>query len=396
MKDKNLILIDANNFFFRAYLSPRLQTNGKPVEVVYSIFKNLISVIENIRNYTNINNDVVAFCYDRGYNKRLQITKDAVNNKIFPMTYKAKRRIMRKLQKIHMSEEQLIEQQRKKDQLDWFYELCQLTRVNQAFVEGNQADDVIASYTQKYKDDYNIFIVTNDKDYYQLLNNAIIYNSRDNIFITLDKFKQQYNLSSSQQWVDMGAIMGDASDTIYGIDGIGKVGAKNLIAHYGTVQCMYEQLKNKATNELLMQKQKYKNWEEFSKNVKQTTWNKTQLKVIFSEQRCKISKMLKQMFNDLPVIPIQNRPSDKNVLYCAFSDLKFQTILKKIDILTNSVVKESTKKTLLSYFNKKNKVYWCENCQKQFMGSNLQNCPICQMQLVEKSQTNIVEQQTLF
>ena len=396
MKDKNLILIDANNFFFRAYLSPKLQTNGRPVEVVYSIFKNLISVIENIRNYTNIDNDVVAFCYDRGYNKRLQITKDAVNKKIFPMTYKAKRRIMRKLEKAHMSEEQLMEQQRKKDQLDWFYQLCQLTRVNQVFVQGNEADDVIASYTRKYKDDYNIFIVTNDKDYYQLLDNAIIFNSKDNMFITLDKFKEQYNLYSSEQWVDMGAIMGDTSDTIYGIDGIGKVGAKNLITHYGTVECMYEQLKNKATNELLAQKQKYKSWEEFSQNVKQTTWNKTQLKVIFSEQRCKISKILKQMFNDLPVIPIQNHPCDKNVLYCAFSDLKFQTILKKIDILTNSVVKESTKKTLLSYFNKKNKVYWCENCQKQFMGSNLQNCPICQMQLVEKSQTNIVEQQTLF
>ena len=45
MKDKNLILIDANNFFFRAYLSPHLNSNGEPVEVIYAIFKNLIKTI---------------------------------------------------------------------------------------------------------------------------------------------------------------------------------------------------------------------------------------------------------------------------------------------------------------------------------------------------------------
>ena len=48
MKEKNLILIDANNFFFRAFLTPKLTTNGQPIEVIYSIFKNLIKVIEEV------------------------------------------------------------------------------------------------------------------------------------------------------------------------------------------------------------------------------------------------------------------------------------------------------------------------------------------------------------
>lgn len=396
MKDKNLILIDANNFFFRAYLAPKLQTNGKPVEVVYSVFKNLISTIENIRNYTNINDDVIAFCYDRGYEKRLQVTKDAVNRRIFPMTYKAKRRIMRRLEKNHMSEQQIQDQIRKKQQIDWFYELCQLTRVNQVFVDGNEADDVICSYTHKYKDEYNVFIVTNDKDYYQLLDYSIIYNSRDNIFITIDKIKEEYGISSSSQWVDMGGIMGDTSDTIYGIQGIGKVGAKNLINHYGNIQCMYAQLKSKGTQELNKQRLKYSNWQDFSKNVKQTIWNKTELKVLFSQQKCKISKFLKQMFNDLEIQPITNRACDRNILYCAFNDLKFQTIMKKIDILVNTNISQNTKKTLLSYFNKKNKIYFCDNCQKQFMGNDLENCPVCEKQLVDKQNIKIVEQPDLF
>ena len=396
MKDKNLILIDANNFFFRAYLAPKLETNGKPIEIVYSIFKNLINTIQNIRNYTNIKNDVVAFCYDRGYKKRFQITSDAVNRKIFPMTYKAKRRIMRKLEKDHMSPQQLQDQKRKKQQLDLFYELCQLTRVNQVFVNGNQADDVISSYTQKYKDQYNIFIVTNDKDYYQLLDDAIIFNSKDNIFVTIDKFKQQYGLDSSKKWVDMGAIMGDTSDTIYGVQGVGKVGAKNLITHYGDIDTMYTQLKSKGTQQLNQQRLKYNNWQDFSKNVKQTTWNKTQLKVLFSQQRCRISKVLKGMFKDLPINQIQNRNCDRNILYAAFSDLKFQTIIKKIDVLVNTEISDNTKKTLLSYFNRNTKVYYCETCNKQFMGKYLENCPICKNKLVDKQQTRIVDQPQLF
>lgn len=396
MKDKNLILIDANNFFFRAYLAPKLETNGKPIQVVYSIFKNLIKVIENIRAYTNITNDIVAFCYDRGYQKRLQVSKDAVNKRIFPMTYKAKRRIMRKLEKMHMSKEQLEDEERKKVQLDQFFELCQLTRINQVFLDGNQADDLICSYTKKYKNEYNIFIVTNDKDYYQLLNDAIIYNSRDNIFITLDKFKQQYGLYSSEQWIDMGSIMGDSSDTIYGIQGIGKVGAKNLITHYGNIDFMYQQLKNRATDQLKQEIKKYNNWEDFSKNVKQTVWNKTQLKVLFSEQKCRISQFLKKMFDNLNVPQLQNRQCDRTILQCAFNDLKFQTIIGKIDCLVNTKISDKTKKTLLSYFNKNNNVYFCQKCSKQFMGKNLQCCPICKENLQKKQNVRILEQDDLF
>ena len=391
MKNKNLILIDANNFFFRAYLSPKLQTNGKPVQVIYSIFKNLIKVIENIRNYTNINDDIIAFCCDRGYTKRLDISKDAVNRRVFPMTYKAKRRIMRKLEKMHMSQQQLEDEERKKVQIEQFFQLCQLTRINQVYIEGNQADDLICSYTRKYKDNYNIFIVTNDKDYYQLLDDAIIYNSKDNLFVTIQKFKSQYGLYSSSQWVDMGSIMGDTSDTIYGIQGIGKVGAKNLITHYGNIDYMYQQLKNRATEQLKREIKKYTKWEDFYKNVKQTIWNKTQLKVLFSEQKCRISRKLKQMFDDLDVPELQNRKCDRSVLQVAFSDLKFYTILPKVDVLINSEVTQGTKKVLLSYFNKNNRVYYCNKCLKEFMGKDLTNCPICNTQLQPKNNITVVQ-----
>lgn len=391
MKEKNLILIDANNFFFRAYLAPPLTSNGEPIQIVYSIFKNLIKTIENIRNFSNINDDVIVFCYDRGYRKRLQLSKDAVNEKIIPMTYKSKRRIMRCVQKKNMCEQELQLEERKKLQLDRFYQLCQLTRCNQVFLLGEEADDIIASYTKKYKDEYNIFVVTNDKDYYQLLDNITIYNSKDDLFITKEKFKSEYQFSSSQQFIDFGAITGDTSDTIYGVDGVGKVGAMKLIKQHGNILCMLSQLKNKAPQQLLDELIKYNTWEQFNKNVKQTVWNKTELKILFSEKRLKIARQLKAMFNDLSVPDIQDKNADSFILNNVFNDLQFMTIRKKIDILTTSnYVQKQNKKIILNYLYN-NKKYFCQNCQKEFMGKQLKKCPQCENDLQLKNNSQIIQ-----
>lgn len=390
MKDKNLILIDANNFFFRAYLSPHLNSNGEPVEVIYAIFKNLIKTIQNIRNYSNINNDVIAFCYDRGYSKRMQISIQAVKDKIIPMTYKSKRRITRFLEKKNMTQQEQQQDDRKKDQVNKFVELCQLTRCNQCFLQNEEADDIIASYVNKYKNDYNIFVVTNDKDYYQLLDDITIYNSKDDIFITIEKFKQEYGFSTSQQFIDYGAIMGDTSDTIYGVDGIGKVGAMRLIKQYGNIMCMIEQIKNKGTIELKNELTKYKTWEQFNQNVKQTTWNKVELRILFAQKRLYIARKLKAMFSDLPVIPLQNRYSDRFVLENTLSDLQFHLIRTKLGILATQLSNDSRKK-VLHYFKVPMR-FFCKQCNKEYMGKDLKKCPDCSKPFFELK----TEQENLF
>lgn len=401
MKEKNLILIDANNFFFRAYLTPKLDTNGKPVEVIYSIFRNLIKVIENIRNYSSINNDIIAFCDDRGYYKRLEISKDAVNKKIIPMTYKSKRRIKRSLEKLHMTIEEKEEEERRYTQLDQFYELCQFTRCNQVFIQGEEADDVIASYAKKYKDVYNIFIVSNDKDYYQLLDDVTIYNSRDDIFITKDKYINEFGLSASTQWVDIGAIMGDSSDTIYGVDGVGKVGALKVIKQYGNIMCLFEELKNKADENLLNELKKYKCWEDFSNNVKQTIWNKTELKLIYSKERIECSRKLKEMFDNLDVPELKNRECESFMLESEFEKLQFKTIMSKINLLVYRELTDEQKNGMLKYYksNVKN-IYFCNRCNKEFMSAKLEKCPLCNKKLDNNNnnniKSNVIIEQNLF
>lgn len=392
MKEKNLILIDANNFFFRAYLTPKLTTNGQPIEVIYSIFKNLIKVIENIRNYSNINNDIVAFCDDRGYAKRLQISKEAVNKKIIPMTYKSKRRIKRALEKLHMTEEEREEETRRYIQINQFYELLQFTRCNQITIQGEEADDIIASYVKKYKDIYNIFIVSNDKDYYQLLDDVTIYNSRDDIFITKDKFVNEYGLSSSKQWVDMGAIMGDSSDTIYGVDGVGKVGALKVIKQYGNTMCLFEELKSKADDNLLNEFKKYNCWEDFSNNVKQTTWNKTDLKLLYAKDRIECSRILKEMFDNLEVPELINKESESVLVEREFERLQFKTIMSKINLLVYHELSNQQKANILKYYKSNvKKIYFCKSCNQELMASNLNECPICHGEVTEKNNNNIVE-----
>lgn len=390
MKEKNLILIDANNFFFRAYLTPKLTTNDQPVEVIYSVFRNLIKVIENIRNYSGINNDVIAFCDDRGYTKRLILSKEAVNKKIIPMTYKSKRRIKRYLEKKFMSEEEREEEQRRYQQIDQFYEICQLTRCNQVSIQGEEADDIIATYSEKYKDEYNIFIVSNDKDYYQLLDNVTIYNSRDDIFITREKFVNEYGLSSCKQWVDMGTIMGDTSDTIYGVEGIGKVGALKLIKQYGNTMCLIEELLNKADENLRNELKKYNCWEDFCNNVKQTIWSKTDLKVLYSVERINYSRKLKEMFDNLEVPELSNKRSESVILEREFDRLQFKSIISKINLLSHVELSDSQKEKILKYYKTNaRKIYVCHNCKKDLMSDGLTKCPFCEGVIFEKNSTII-------
>lgn len=392
MKEKNLILIDANNFFFRAFLTPKLTTNGQPIEVIYSIFKNLIKVIENIRNYSSINDDIIAFCDDRGYAKRLEISKDAVNKRIIPMTYKSKRRIKRALEKLHMTPEEREEEERRHLQLNQFYELLQFTRCNQVTIAGEEADDIIASYVRKYKDIYNVFVVSNDKDYYQLLDDVTIYNSRDDIFITKEKFISEYGLSSSKQWVDMGAIMGDSSDTIYGVDGVGKVGALKVIKQFGNTMCLFEELKNKADDNLLNEFKKYDSWEHFFNNVKQTVWNKTELKLLYSQKRIECSRLLKEMFDNLDVPELNNRESESVILEREFDRLQFKTIMNKINLLVYRELSNQQKEGILKYYKSNvKKIYFCSNCDKEFMAVNLNDCPICHNPINKKNNNNIIE-----
>jgi len=107
---------------------------------------------------------------------------------------------------------------------------------------GYEADDVVGTIAKQAADaGFNVYMMTPDKDYAQLVNDHIFMykpaRSGTGIEI-LDKEKvcERYNVKYPEQFIDVLAIMGDKSDNIPGVKGIGEVGATKLIAQFDTVE----------------------------------------------------------------------------------------------------------------------------------------------------------------
>jgi DNA polymerase-1 len=107
---------------------------------------------------------------------------------------------------------------------------------------GMEADDVIGILTKKFKDEADIFIVSGDKDFMQLVD--------DNVKLYMPKSKGLYSIAGKNevfekfgcrpdQVVDVLALMGDKVDCIPGVQGIGPKGASKLISQFGSLENMY-------------------------------------------------------------------------------------------------------------------------------------------------------------
>lgn len=101
-------------------------------------------------------------------------------------------------------------------------------------LEGYEADDVIASYAKVLKQEHEVNIVTSDKDYYQILDkNVVIWDGMKLEEMTEARFKSEKGISP-QQWVDIGALMGDDGDNIYGVPGWGEKTALKELSKFGS------------------------------------------------------------------------------------------------------------------------------------------------------------------
>ncbi|MFP4619997.1 MAG: DNA polymerase I [Bacteroidales bacterium] len=116
--------------------------------------------------------------------------------------------------------------------------------------EGYEADDVIGTLAHKAKNqDFETYMMTPDKDYGQLLEEGIfIYKPKKSgnqgaEILDKDKICEQFNIKRPEQIIDIMALMGDKSDNIPGAPGIGEKTAIKLIGKYGSVENLYENIK---------------------------------------------------------------------------------------------------------------------------------------------------------
>ena len=108
-----------------------------------------------------------------------------------------------------------------------------------------EADDVIGTLAAKAPADYDVYMMTPDKDYGQLVNEHVFiykpaYQGNEFHVLGMEEVNTRYGLKKPAQIIDLLALMGDKSDNIPGCPGVGEVTAKKLIAEFGSVENLIE------------------------------------------------------------------------------------------------------------------------------------------------------------
>jgi len=222
--DKRLFLLDAFALIFRAYYalirSPRITSKGKNTNAQFGFTNALIDLLNKQKP------SHIAICFDTAAPTERHID--------FP-EYKANRQ---------EAPEDLIAS------------LPDIKKIIQGFnipiieTDGFEADDVIGTLAkQAEKEGYEVFMVTPDKDYGQLVSENIKiykppYQGGDFEIIGPKEVCEKWNIADVSQVIDILAMMGDAVDNIPGIPGIGEKTAAKLLAEYGTVENVLENANN--------------------------------------------------------------------------------------------------------------------------------------------------------
>ena len=126
------------------------------------------------------------------------------------------------------------------EQVPWVFEACEAMGVPIFTSEGFEADDVIGTLASRAASHgLQAAIVTGDKDFFQLVGNGIrVYNPRDEgAWYDAEGVAQKFGVRPDQV-VDVLALMGDTSDNVKGVPGIGEKGATALIAEYGSLEAL--------------------------------------------------------------------------------------------------------------------------------------------------------------
>ncbi|NCO00311.1 MAG: DNA polymerase I [Epsilonproteobacteria bacterium] len=106
---------------------------------------------------------------------------------------------------------------------------------------GFEADDIIATVTKFAKEkDYNVRVVSHDKDLYQLIDDGkiVIVDAIKRKSVDEEACFTKYGVTP-KQFIDYQSILGDSADNVPGVKGIGKVGAEKLLVEFGTLDNIY-------------------------------------------------------------------------------------------------------------------------------------------------------------
>jgi DNA polymerase-1 len=128
------------------------------------------------------------------------------------------------------------------EQLEWVHEACEALGVPIVTARGYEADDVIGTMTARASAaGFEVAIVSIDKDFFQLVHNGVrVYDPReDGMWYDARAVEEKFGVKPSHV-VDVLALVGDTSDNVAGVPGVGKKGAVDLISTFGSLDALLE------------------------------------------------------------------------------------------------------------------------------------------------------------
>lgn len=222
MTKKRLIIVDVSNFIFRAYFAiqrPMTSPTGIPTKAVYGVQSMMLKMLaEHKPTHIFLARDTKGGSF---------------RNELYP-AYKANR---------SDPPEDLI------PQFPLIDKLIKLMNLPTFSCEGYEADDIIGSAVVQWKDQFDeVYIASGDKDLMQFVggNVRLLDTMKDKLYTPAD-VEEKMGVRPDQI-VDYLTIVGDSSDNVPGLKGIGAVGAAKLLKEYGTFENIIankDQLKGK-------------------------------------------------------------------------------------------------------------------------------------------------------
>ena len=286
---KKVVLVDGNNLMFRSYFatlySGAMMTNkeGFPTNALYG-FVNMMNKIINEEKP-----EYIAVAFDIGITFRHEKYD----------YYKGKR---------DETPDDL------KKQFPIAKKILTAMGIKYFEIEGYEADDIIGTFSKKITEleEFIGVIISSDKDLLQLITDDIevkLLKPKDYIRMNKEVFFNTYGLEPIKM-IDLKSLMGDASDNIPGVKGIGEKTALKLLQEYGTLDNIYQNIDK----------------------IK----GATQTKLINDKENAYMSYDIATIYKEVPIDTnlenLKYQKEDTDELINIYNDLGFHSFLKKTDI----------------------------------------------------------------
>ena len=222
-KNKTFVIVDAMAMAYRAYFAfinrPLSTKNGEPTSAVYGFVTQLIKVLEDHKpDYMAVATDSKEKTFRHEKYKEYKATREEMPEDMIPQIGRIK-------------------------------QIVELMNIPLYIKPGYEADDIIGTAVKlAEKKGMESFAITPDKDYMQLVTEKVKIarpgRGSDEVTIyDIAKVKEAYGFEPKQM-IDYLALVGDSSDNIPGVKGVGEKTATPLIQQFGSIENLYKNIDN--------------------------------------------------------------------------------------------------------------------------------------------------------